>query len=492
MGEGIGMVAKYLFDWKVHVLCLVFVVIAEIIGSQAVGPYPVLGANIGFTIFPMLFVLIFGIALGIIRIIPNKMMETAAPYIGISVMWLIAKIASGIGPNLPVLANAGLAFFLQEFGNLGTIFLSMPVAILLFRMGRESIGAGFSISREGSLAVVSSIYGLDSPQGRGIMGAYITGTVLGTLFFGILASVVIALDVFSLEALALASGSGSASMMVAALAPMLDHWPERAEEIGALASTSNLLTSATGLYFNMLLAIPIANWLYKVLKGDQLHMKAAAKKAEKLGIPLENVQAAFEEKKAEQQAQKAEAEQPSEALQTSTDKWISRLRVILFSGVFALIANYINTLGAFRGIWHLIQTGTYLNPDAVITPLDGVTALLLMGIPIVLGCALDDIISPHLKKIKLPTILYISAFGIIMGIPGVPLSDVFVAEAAKVGLLPLATPVLAYAGISIGKDLKAFKEQGMAIVCVSLLAFAGTYLGSAVIAEVVLRSTGVV
>ena len=487
------MILKYLFDWKVHALCLVFVIAAEIIGAQAVGPYPIFGANIGFTIFPMLFVLIFGIALGIMKRIPLGMMETAAPYIGISVMWLIAKIASGIGPNLPVLRDAGAAFFLQELGNLGTIFLSMPVAILLFRMGREAIGAGFSISREGSLAVVSSIYGLDSPQGRGIMGAYITGTVLGTLFFGILASIVIAIDAFSLEALALASGSGSASMMVAALAPMVDHWPERADEIMALASTSNLLTSATGLYFNMLLAIPIANWLYKVLKGDELYQRAVVKKAEKLGIPLETVQTAMNEKKAEEkEVQEAESSKAASAPESYADRWISRLRVILFSGVFALIANYINTIGAFRGIRHLIQTGEYLNPDAVITPLAGLPALLLMGVPIILGCLLDDLISPKLKKVKLPTILYISAIGIIMGIPGVPMSGLFVAEAAKVGLLPLATPVLAYAGISIGKDLKAFKEQGVAIVCVSLLAFAGTYLGSAVIAEIVLRFTGVV
>ena len=487
------MIAKYLFDWKVHVLCIVFVIIAEVIGSQAIGPYPILGANIGFTIFPMLFVLIFGIVLGMMKAIPRDMMETAAPYIGISVMWLIAKIASGIGPNLPRLAAAGPALLLQEFGNLGTIFLSMPVAILVFRMGREAIGAGFSISREGSLAVVSSLYGLDSPQGRGIMGAYITGTVLGTLYFGILASIVVSLNIFSMEALAMASGSGSASMMVASLAPMIDYWPHLEDEINALAGLSNILTSATGLYFNMFLAIPIAGWLYKVLRGEELHQKAIARKAEKHGIPVETVNAAIADKKAEEAAKhQEEAAKAPVAVQSSSDRWILRLKVLGFAGLFGVFANYINTMGAFRGIGHLISTGEYLNPDAVVTPLGGLPAMLLMGIPIVLGCALDDAIAPKLKKIKLPTILYISAIGIIMSIPGVPLSDVFVREAARVGLLPLCTPILAYAGISIGKDLKAFKEQGVAIVVVSLLAFAGTYLGSAIIAEIVLGLTGVI
>ena len=62
----------------------------------------------------------------------------------------------------------------------------------------------------------------------------------------------------------------------------------------------------------------------------------------------------------------------------------------------------------------------------------------------------------------------------------------------KIGLLPLCTPILAYAGISLGKDFGTFKSQGIAIVCVALLTFVGTYVGSAVIAEVVLRLTGAI
>ena len=48
------------------------------------------------------------------------------------------------------------------------------------------------------------------------------------------------------------------------------------------------------------------------------------------------------------------------------------------------------------------------------------------------------------------------------------------------------------AGISAGKDLDTFKEQGFAIVCTAILAFIGTYIGSAIIAEIVLRLTHVI
>ena len=65
-------------------------------------------------------------------------------------------------------------------------------------------------------------------------------------------------------------------------------------------------------------------------------------------------------------------------------------------------------------------------------------------------------------------------------------------EFAKIGLLPLCTPILAYAGISAGKDLDTFKKQGFAIVCTALIAFIGTYIGSAIIAQIVLRLSGVI
>lgn len=50
--------------------------------------------------------------------------------------------------------------------------------------------------------------------------------------------------------------------------------------------------------------------------------------------------------------------------------------------------------------------------------------------------------------------------------------------------------ILAYAGISIGKDMDAFKKTGWRIVVLACVIFIGTYLGSAVIAEVILKALG--
>jgi len=487
------MFKKYFFDWKVHLLCLGIFVAAELIGARTVGPFRVLGANLGFTILPLLFSLIIGTVIGLLKLISRESMETAAPYISISIVWLIAKLASGIGRNIPVIIAAGPALLLQELGNLGSVFLSLTAAILIFRMGREAIGAGFSISREPSLALISSMYGLDSPEGRGVMGAYVTGTVLGTIYFGIFSSILIAANIFSYQAMALAAGMGSASMMVAALAPMIDTWPHLASEINALAGMSNLLTAGTALYFNMFLAIPAAAWIYKKLNGEERYKKAILKRAEKQGLSAEDVEAAFQ-KKAEQEAEKkAASEAQAAGSQSVFDRWFNRGKVLLISGIFVLISNFILTMGALRGIIHFLQTGTHINPAAtIITPFQAIPGLLFFAIPVVLGFIIDDLVSPKLKKVKVPTIFYISLIGIIMGIPGVPFSELYATMTDKISLLSVGTVVLAYAGISICKDLKAFKGQGLGIVVVSLLALTGSYLGSAIIAEIVFRITGVI
>ena len=60
----------------------------------------------------------------------------------------------------------------------------------------------------------------------------------------------------------------------------------------------------------------------------------------------------------------------------------------------------------------------------------------------------------------------------------------------KVGFLQLCTPILAYAGIAIGKDLDAFAKSGWRIVVVACVVFTGTYIGSAIIAQTILKALG--
>ena len=109
-----------------------------------------------------------------------------------------------------------------------------------------------------------------------------------------------------------------------------------------------------------------------------------------------------------------------------------------------------------------------------------------------IGCIIYELINKVSPK-TLQAIAYISFIAILITIPGVsPIADYAIEQIGKIGLLPLCTPIRAYAGISIGKDVDTFKKQGFAIVVVAIFTFAGTFLGSTIIAQIILKMTGVI
>ncbi|MBQ5869752.1 MAG: DUF3100 domain-containing protein, partial [Lachnospiraceae bacterium] len=253
---------------KIHVLCFVLTMIAELIGTMKFD----LGF-VAFSLFTMLYVLIIGMILGVAKVIPHDMMEDASLYITISVMMLTAKVGSTIGPNLSTIFTCGPALILQELGNLATAVFALPFAVFVFKMGRAAIGSAHSISRETNIAIIGSKYGLASDEGIGVMGAYIVGTVLGTLFYGILCSLLCSTGIFSPQALAMACGTGSASMMSASLGAVVEAYPTMAEELQALAASSQLLSSVDGLYMTLFIALPMTEWMYKMFTKNNKNYK---------------------------------------------------------------------------------------------------------------------------------------------------------------------------------------------------------------------------
>lgn len=90
----------------------------------------------------------------------------------------------------------------------------------------------------------------------------------------------------------------------------------------------------------------------------------------------------------------------------------------------------------------------------------------------------------------IPTVAYITTLGCIVTVPGFPGAAALTAWTGKVSFVGLCTPILAYAGMAVGKDMDTLKTQGWRIVVVGLVVFVGTFMGSALIAEVVLRMMG--
>ena len=66
---------------------------------------------------------------------------------------------------------------------------------------------------------------------------------------------------------------------------------------------------------------------------------------------------------------------------------------------------------------------------------------------------------------RIPAVAYIVTLGCLLTYPAMPGSDVINEAVKKVGFLQLCTPILAYAGIAIGKDLDAFAKSGWRRCC---------------------------
>jgi disulfide bond formation protein DsbB len=84
---------------------------------------------------------------------------------------------------------------------------------------------------------------------------------------------------------------------------------------------------------------------------------------------------------------------------------------------------------------------------------------------------------------KLPAVVWVSLVGMLCTDPGFPGATSMAAMTGKINFLALATPILAFAGLSIAKDVPAFRRLGWRIVVVSFLANAGTFIGATLIAQ---------
>ena len=251
---------------KLYLVVLAIVIITEIIGiiRIKVGPGSIV-------LLPMLYAVVIGIlitpdVLGKVitplrKLISRKEVEIAGSLVMISLLPLGVKYGTLVGPNIVKIVTAGPAFLLQELGNLFTIFIALPIALLL-GMQREAVGATVSICREPTLGIIGERYGISSPEGTGILGTYLMGTIFGTIFFGLLGSIAVFTGLHP-YALAMGCGIGSASMMTASSSALAEAVPAMKDTILAYAATSNMLTGVTGMYSVIFLGLPLVNFLYK-------------------------------------------------------------------------------------------------------------------------------------------------------------------------------------------------------------------------------------
>jgi Protein of unknown function (DUF3100) len=365
-----------------------------------------------------------------------KPQTLASDFVSVGFMLFIAKLGFVVGENLQKVIDAGPMLLLQEAGNfLGTIILAMPVALLL-GIKREAIGATFSVGREPGVALISERYGMNSAEGRGVLAEYVTGFVIGATFMALFASMVAHSGHFTPSALGMAAGIGSGSMTAAAVGAITVQYPAEKDTIAALAAASNLITTVVGTYILVVFSLPVSNWLYAKLEP----------------ILGKNRKAIV----VEHDAKMREAMGDMHSL-AQLPPW-AIVAVICLTAAISLVGNQITT------------------KVSVVEALPGMGFLI--------GCVLAGMALARVsRRLGVPMMVWVSLVGVLLSVSNSPFAANINPLVAKIGLLPLATPVLAYAGLSLAKDLPILRALSWRIVVVSLLANAGAFLAGAVIAQ---------
>jgi len=94
-------------------------------------------------------------------------------------------------------------------------------------------------------------------------------------------------------------------------------------------------------------------------------------------------------------------------------------------------------------------------------------------------------------RIGWPAVIWVSLVLIVVSLPWLPTHKFVIEMTEPVALLPMASPILAYAGLAIARrELRLLKESGWKIIIIACLTFFGSYFLSALIAELVLKAMG--
>ena len=102
------------------------------------------------------------------------------------------------------------------------------------------------------------------------------------------------------------------------------------------------------------------------------------------------------------------------------------------------------------------------------------------------------IIKDLMPKSKFPAFAWAMLIALVLTMPFVFTSKFVLNYTNQVNFLGTTTPILAFAGISIGMKIAKLKQLSWKLVVVAFAAFIGTFFGSAIIAQIILKLQGII
>ncbi len=351
----------------------------------------------------------------------EEIQSAAATLLGFVAIAFILRAGAVFGTDLDVVFDSGWAMIAQGAGKVGTI-LAFPLALML-GMGRASVGATFSIGREPSIGMIEKRFGISADEGAGVMATYVLGTLLGPVFFAVLASIGVILG-FDDASLAMACGAGSGGMTFSCVGSLL-HTVDPAEhsELTVLATASDVLSYVVTIVLGSMVTIPL---LTKV--------------CDRIGIAPSSVSDTYATSSRRHNGWK-------------TDLVAACATLVLLLLVFAVTDN---GSGGWTAIFILVSI-----------------SVLLVGV------------APRMPR-GVPVALLAAAAGALLTSPRLPWSTAAASEFERIDLFTMAGIVLGCAGFAINStQLAILRGKMWRFVLVVFGVFSGSFFTSAMIAEMI-------
>jgi hypothetical protein len=437
--------------WPLAVTAVAITVVTELIGALKI---PLGRAEI--VLFPFVLAILIGTVLGAQRVrrVPVRTQAMAGAIGTLGFLVFLVALGTSTGPQLGALVHSGGALLLQEVGHLfGSVVFSLPIGVAL-GLGRSAIGATYSIDREPMIAYVGERFGSGSPEYRGALSTYVVGAIFGAVFVAVLTSLLDSFRIFNPLALALGSGVGSSGMMAAATAVLSDAHHAQAAQIASFGLVGNFISGFIGTYAGIYLAMPLARRLFPV--WTRLFRRETA--AEPAPEPAPAMAA----------AEAARTEVPGDSADAAlTDAPVGDTRMGLGQAAQVLATLAVLMLAA----------------DALDTHAFHPRYLLAM----VLFTALAWIAVALNRLVRwVPAVAIASLSIALLTAPFSPFQHGILALADGINPIAFATPVLAYVGLSLGRQLGVLKSGGWKLALVALTVITASFVCATLIAQLVL------
>ncbi|EGT3663533.1 TPA: hypothetical protein KN209_003005 [Clostridioides difficile] len=137
-----------------------------------------------------------------------------------------------------------------------------------------------------------------------------------------------------------------------------------------------------------------------------------------------------------------------------------------------------SVIGVIILIGQRISVGT-----SIVTALPGMVMLILAAMAAM-------IIKDLFPKSIFPAFGFATIIGLLLSMPYSPTYEVFLTNTNNINFMAITTPLLAFAGISVGNKIEALKEMSWKIVIISLIVFTTIFFACASIAHIVLSIQG--